>query len=133
MSTGSSSALLVTGSRRCDLALLMLLVALQLASSYRLRVYHEVTVVAVRAVYVAPDGHRHALPTPARFHRPGLAAPQAMVRRLEREIRAYSRRLAPPAGAGPGGRFEWTIRYAHNSTELDGRRVVVVGAGDRSD
>jgi hypothetical protein len=59
----------VTGSRRRDLLVFLLLACLIVATSYRLRVYYQVTVVKVNVFQITPDGISRVLPTPEEFHR----------------------------------------------------------------
>jgi hypothetical protein len=124
-------ATFVTGSRRLDLVLLAALAAVLLGSLPRLRVYYAVTLTEVHVVHVAPDGVRRELRTPEPFRqpRPGRMPPPALLAALEREIRAF---MAGPEGRAlaPGGRVDWIIRWAYNSTRLDRQETLSFEVGD---
>jgi hypothetical protein len=93
-------------------------------------VYFQVTMAEVSVTRVASDGARQILPAPnqCRRLRSATLPTPVFLERLEQCIRTYMRESPLLGQAEPGTRFEWVIRYAHNSTRLDQRRVVVVAA-----
>jgi hypothetical protein len=118
----------VTMSRRGDLILFFFLLACMLVlTSYRLRVYFQITVLEVSVTRFAPSGVKEVLPTPRQFQRMPIAVnpPQVVLEMLERRIREYMYSSSLLSKAEPGTRFEWQIHYALNSVRLDKHRVLV--------
>lgn len=111
----------VTRSRRLDVALFLLILLLMLALCPRLRVYYRVTVVEVEVERVLPDGRREALATPRDFAQVGNGywPGDAIAERLSPRIDQYMKSSTWASEAPAGTRFEWTIRWAENSTRLD--------------
>jgi len=112
----------VTGSRRLDYGLFFLILFLIFFFSWwRLRVYYQVIVAEVTVEEIAPGGGRRALPTPSEFDHPGNGywPGESLLPRLSPKIQAYMNGSEWAQRAEPGTRFEWTIRWANNSTRLD--------------
>jgi hypothetical protein len=107
------------------------LACLVIGSTYwRMRVYHQITVWELSLTAVAPDGARQALPTPDHLRQSFQATfdPEGALASLERDIRLYMQRQQATEQLGPDARFEWLIRYSHNSAALDQQRRLVFGA-----
>jgi len=123
----ASRTAFVTGRRHADWLLCLLgAILITAAGAARLRVYYQVTVFEVSLERVSATGTRESVPLPDEFRRADAAAPPAvLLNRLERQIDAYMAEDPPALGAEPGARFEWTIRYSHNSGALDQQRVIV--------
>jgi len=116
----------VTGSRRGDILLFLFLACLVIATSYRLRVYYQVTVFEVSVVRVDPDGTSRALQTPEQFQKMwSVDKPSKVVPGLESGIRAYMSNHSSSLQTQSGTRLEWTIRYSFNSRLLNQQRVIV--------
>ena len=116
----------VTGSRRGDILLFLFLACLVLVTSYRLRVYFQVTVLKTSVFQISPDGSRRLLPTPDEFHQTWSPhEPSTAISRLEAMISAYMRDLPLISKVKPGTRFEWVIRYSYNSRRLDHQHTIV--------
>jgi hypothetical protein len=116
----------VTGSRRYDLLIFIVLACLVIATSYRLRVYYRVTVFEVSVVRVDPDGTRRALQTPEQFRKMSSAdKPSKVIPGLESGIREYVSNHSSSLQTESGTRLEWTIRYSFNSRLLNEKHVIV--------
>src|SRR5207249_4422337 len=111
----------VTASPARDLVIFMALFAVMLLLSERLRVYYAVTVVDVTVARILPNGREETLPTPGVFARPGggFWSPEKVVDLVKPQIENYMRSSAWSSEAAAGTRFEWTTRWARNSTRLD--------------
>ena len=121
----------VTASPARDLVIFMALFAVMLLLSERLRVYYAVTVVDVTVARILPNGRLETLPTPLVFARPGEGywRPEKVVDLVKPQIENYMRSSTWSSEA-VGTRFEWTIRWARNSTRLDRQYRYVWKAGD---
>jgi hypothetical protein len=120
-----------SGSRRLDLLACLLLACLVVGSSHwRLRVYHQITVWEVSLTRVAPDEERQSLAVPEHIRRSFAATldPAGALASLERDIRQYMASGQAARQAAAGDRFEWRVRYGHNSVELDQQRLLVFAA-----
>jgi len=102
-----------------DMVVFITLLVLMILLSERLRVYYSITVVDVTVARILPNGRLETLPTPRVFARPGggFWSPERVVDLVRPQIDSYMRSSAWSAEA-PGTRFEWTIRWARNSTRL---------------
>jgi len=111
----------VTASRGRDLVIFIALLMVMLLLSERLRVYYAVTVVDVAVTRILPNGREETLPTPRVFARPGggFWKPEKVIDLVKPQIENYMRSSAWSSEAAAGTRFEWTIRWARNSTRLD--------------
>jgi hypothetical protein len=106
--------------------LFLFLACLVIATSYRLRVYYQVTVFEVSVVRVDPDGTSRALQTPEQFQKMwSVDKPSKVVPGLESGIRAYMSNHSSSLQTQSGTRLEWTIRYSFNSRLLNQQRVIV--------
>ena len=102
----------LTGSRWIDGVLFGVALALILAGSARLRVYHSVTVAHVAVVRVDPDGTRVVVPVPGDLRvAGGVMPPRATIARLRARIRDHVRRERLLDDAPRGTRYEWTVRW----------------------
>jgi hypothetical protein len=115
----------ITGSRATDRAIFLMLAALAIVGSWRMRVYFKVTVAEVRATRIDADGSRHELGLPANFARIPAAqhSPNAMLDDLAARMELFARH--EPATS----RIQWTVRYSFNSSRLDHVRVYVFPGG----
>jgi hypothetical protein len=121
---------MVTGRFAGDVVLLVVLASVVVLSVPRLRVYYNVTVVDVTVQRIGPDGRREQLNTPeqfAHFER-GYTRGDRVPETVERAIDRYMAGLGAEAEAA-GTRYEWTVRYSHNSTKLDRQHLVVREVG----
>jgi hypothetical protein len=122
----------VTASRARDLVIFIIILAVMLPLSERLRVYYAVTVVDVTVTRILANGREETLPTPGVFARPGggFWRPEEVVDLVKPQIENYMRSSAWSSEAAAGTRFEWTIRWARNSTHLDDQYQYIWEAGD---
>jgi len=119
----------ITGSPARDLVLFTLIACLIVITSFRLRVYYQVSVFQVHVTQISQDGSRKVLPTPKYFQRIGSSAhrPDVVLEKAKYQIRKYMRESAPFEDVAPGSSLEWDIRYAFNSTKLDQKFVMSFG------
>jgi hypothetical protein len=118
----------LTGSRWIDGVLFGVAVALIVAGSGTLRVYHSVTVAHVHVARVNADGSRVVVPTPEELRvAGGVMPPRSTIGRLRRRIRAYVHRERLLDDAPPGTRYEWTLRWHMPASRAPDTLVVVRG------
>jgi len=116
----------VTGSRQYDLLIFIVLACFVIVTSYRLRVYYQVTVFEVSVVRVDPEGARRVLQTPEQFRKmSSVDKPSKVIPSLESGIREYVSNHSSSLQTEPGTRLEWIIRYSFNSGLLNQQRVIV--------
>ena len=116
----------ITGSRTCDVLIALMIVALMLLLTPRLRVYFSVTMVDVSLAQISADGRHTAIPTPAEFEHvgDGYWPGETVAAKLKPRIDAYMARSTQASPVPAGTRFEWTIRWSENSRRLDHADVI---------
>jgi len=116
----------VSGSKKFDYALFLIMLVILLAGTYFLRVYYIVTVTEVKVFYTSPNGIQENLPTPPQFKKDPWAAhsPGSVLENLEIRIGEIMFRYEAYLYKNPGAQIEWVIKYSHNSTKLDRTKVI---------
>lgn len=109
----------VTNSRRGDLLLFGLFLAVSLAAAPWLRVYYRITSFEVELTRLSANGERTAAPLPSEFDFGEYwnRTPDDLLRHIERTFRRVMQdRLSQQP---PGTRYELTVRYSFNSPDRD--------------
>jgi len=121
--------IIVTNSKKVDLALLLVLFLVLLVGTPFLKVYYSIVVTDIKVIHTLPDGSRKHLPSPTVFKKNWLAgkSPDFVLEDLENRIGIYTK------SSGwylfhlyktPNAKIEWIIKYSHNSTKLDRVKVI---------
>lgn len=111
----------VTGSRRRDVGLFLVIALVIVGLSWRLKVYYAATAITVEIQRVDPSGTVATLPTPERFDHlgGGYWRPETIESRIRPLIDRHMQSSAWAADAPPGARFVWIVRWSRNTTRLD--------------
>lgn len=111
----------VTGSRKVDRVICVVIALAMVLLLHRLAVYYSATVIVVTVERIDADGRSTALPTPAAFERiEGGSLPiDAVEPRVRRRIEDDMAKSPWADTAPPGATFVWTVRYSRNHARLD--------------
>lgn len=125
----------ITGSKKTDIIAFIVLVCLILVTSYRIRVYYQVTVAEVKLVRVNPDGKVIGIPTKniVRLFALASSPPKVIWKSLDYITESYVKNYLKSNTVEPGTQFNWTITYSHNSTVFEDRRIISFEIGKDQD
>jgi len=116
----------LTGSKKLDIVIFIIMVLLILRGSSRLKVYYKVNAIRVEATRILSDGSRAPLKIPEHLRRSGKVHGR-MEKRLkvtEHRIRRYMEKNIKIEQMPAGDRYEWMISYSINSPSLDQKKIL---------
>ncbi len=121
--------IIVTNSKKVDLALLLVMFLVLLIGTYFLKVYYRIIVTDIKVIHTLPDGSRKYLPSPTVFKKNWLAAdyPDLVLENLENRIGRYTKSSGwylSHLYKTPNAKIEWIIKYSHNSRKLERIKVI---------
>jgi len=126
MPQGKLQSISLTGSKKLDIVIFIIMALLILRGSSRLRVYYKVNAVRVEAARILSDGSRTTLKIPDRLQKSGAAfgRMEKRLKVIEGRIQRYMEDDINIKQIQAGERYEWTIRYSVNSPSLDQRKIL---------